>query len=206
MSRRQDLGAAPAEPTKVERGVQPAMHRGTKPAQGTGSHKSEEAQTGTVSDIILTSLHAWLRNLQVAADSRYQGPVASHPISTDSPEALSNKSRGVMRALVTKELRGARKEDEFSQRETGLTIGRAWTIVVVPKRKRIAGEMTTAGGAQRRSGRVPDQTEIEDVIEAEIGETDLMGRTQQVELSSLARSLCRRYQKLKQQQCGQELH
>ena len=206
MSRRQDQGAAPAEPTKVERGVPPVMHRGAKPTPGMGSRKSEEAQTGTVSDTILTSLHAWLRNLQVAADSRYQGPVASHPISTDSPEALSNKLRGVTQALVIKELRGARKEDEFSQRETGLTIGRAWTTVVVPKRKRIAEEMMTAEGAQRRSGRVPDQTEIEDAIEAGIGETDLMGRPQHAELSLLARSLCRRYQKLKQQQCGQELH
>ena len=121
------------------------------------------------------------------------------------PEVLSNKLRGVTRVLVTKELRGARKEDEFSRRETGLTIDKAWTIVVVPKRKRIAEEMTTAGGVQRRNERVPDQTEIEDVIEAETGEIDLMGRTQLVELSSLARFLCQRCQKLKQQQCGQEL-
>ena len=134
--------------------------------------------------------------------------MAAHPISTatDSPEALSNKLHGVTQVLVTKEQRGARKEDEFSQGETGLMIDKAWTIVVVPKRKRIAEEMTTAGGAQRRSERVPDQTEIEDVIEAETGETDLMGRTQLVELSSLARSSCQRYQKLKQQQCGQELY
>ena len=134
--------------------------------------------------------------------------MAAHPISTaiDLPEVLSNKLRGVTRVLVTKELRGARKEDEFSRRETGLTIDKAWTIVVVLKRKRIAEEMTTAGGVQRKSERVPDQTEIEDVIEAETGEIDLMGRTQLVELSSLARFLCQRCQKLKQQQCGQELY
>ena len=114
-SPKRDQGVALVEPTKAEKVVLPVKHRGMAPAQGTGSHKSEEAQTGTVSDIILTSLHAWLRNLQVAADSRYQGPVASHPIFTGSPEALSSKLRGVTQALVIKELRGARKEDEFSQ-------------------------------------------------------------------------------------------
>ena len=85
-----------------------------------------------------------------------------------------------------------------------LTIDRAETVVVAQKRRKIVGEMTTAGEAQRRSERVPGPIEIEEVIETETDEADPMGLMQLAELSSLARFLCPHYLKLRQQRCGPE--
>ena len=105
---------------------------------------------------------------------------------------------------MTKELRGAREEDELSQQETVLTIGRAETIVVVQKRKKIVGEVTTAGEARKKSEGVQDRIEVGEAIEAETEGVDPMGPMRLVELSSPAQSLCPPCRKLRQPQCWLE--
>ena len=83
---------------------------------------------------------------------------------------------------------------------------RAEMIAVAPKRKKIAGGMTTAGEAQRRSGEIQDLTEVGETTEAETEETGPTGLMRLAELSLQDRFSCQHYRKPRLQQCGQESH
>ena len=219
MNQRLDQGVAQAELLRVVKVVLPTRDSTMALAQSLANHQLGEASARTANGTILSrhrrwshglrkwlhSLREWPRNRQ-AADRRYRGLAEPLPTSTatDLLEVLSSKAPGAIRALVTKELRGARREDAFSQQGIAPTTDKEEMVAVEQKKRMITEEVTIAEGTPRRSEKVQDLIGAEEVIEAETEETGLMGRMRLAELSSLARFSCPLYRKLKLRRYGLE--